>query len=114
MLSEAEIMERAKYCYLVFFQLSHLRDRDPAKPFQYLQILKDSSLALHEDEFIRLTMEEEIRMGNPDGGLTYLISLYEGFTHAYCEVIEKDLSEIRDAIPKEFLQKLAAEMGGRL
>ena len=53
-------------------------------------------------------------MGNPDGGLTYLISLYEGFTHAYCEVIEKDLSEIRDAIPKEFLQKLAAEMGGRL
>ena len=45
MLSEAEIMERAKYCYLVFFQLSHLRDRDPAKPFQYLQILKDSSLA---------------------------------------------------------------------
>jgi len=113
MLAAEEILERAKYCYLVFFQLSHLRDRDPAKPLQYLQILQNSSLKLHEDEFIVKTMEEEIRMGNPDNGLTYLISLYEGFTHAYCEVLEKDLTEIRDAIPKEFLQKLAAEMGGR-
>jgi len=53
-------------------------------------------------------------MGNADGGLNYLITLYEGFAHAYCEVLEKDLTEIRDAVPKKLLKKLAAEMGGSI
>ncbi len=112
MLPETEIQERARYCYLVYFQLSHLRDREAANPLEYLQILQNSSLRLHEDAFIAHTMEEDIRMGNTDAGLGYLVTLYEGFAHAYCEVLEKDLTEIRDAIPKPFLKKLAAEMGG--
>jgi hypothetical protein len=113
MLSETEIQERAKYCYLVFFQLSCLRDRELANPAHYLKVLEKSSLRLIEDEFILMTMEDEFRMGSPDCGLDYLITLYEGFAHAYCEVLEKQLASIRDGIPGDFLKKLAAEMDHR-
>ena len=113
MLSEEEIQERAKYCYLVFFQLSCLRSLELANPAHYLKVLEKSSLRLIEDEFILLTMEDEFRMGSPDCGLDYLITLYEGFAHAYCEVIEKQLTSIRDEIPGDFLKKLAAEMDHR-
>ncbi|MDI9570635.1 MAG: hypothetical protein QM278_07930 [Pseudomonadota bacterium] len=110
MLPETEIIERARYCYLVFFQLSHLQKLNLADPFQYLQILKKSSLQLAGDEFIVATIQEEICQGNPDGGLSYLIALYEGFVHAYCETAEKTLPEIRDVIPGDYLGQLAAEM----
>jgi len=110
MLSEEEIQERAKYCYLVFFQLSCLQEQVLSAPAHYLSVLEKSSLGLSEDEFIRVTMEEEFRMESPDCGLTYLITLYEGFAHAYCEVIEKQLTGIRDEIPPDYLKKLAAEM----
>ncbi len=110
MLSEVEILDRARYCYLVFFQLSHLQELNLADPFQYINILKKSSLQLAEDEFIVATMREEICQGNPDGGLSYLIALYEGFIHAYCETVEKQLPDIRDEIPGDFLGQLAAEM----
>ena len=110
MLSETEIQERAKYCYLVFFQLSCLQALELANPAHYLKVLEKSSLHLLEDEFILLTMEDEFRMGSPDCGLSYLTSLYEGFAHAYCEVVEKQLTSIRDQIPGDFLKKLAAEM----
>lgn len=110
MLSEEEIQERAKYCYLVFFQLSHLRSLELANPAHYLKVLEQSSLHLIEDGFILMTMEDELRMGSPDCGLDYLMTLYEGFAHAYCEVIEKPLTSIRDEIPGEYLKKLAAEM----
>ena len=113
MLSETEIKEMAKYCYLVFFQLSCLRDRELANPAHYLKVLEKSSLRLIEDEFILMTMEDEFRMGSTDCGLDYLITLYEGFAHAYCEVLEKQLASIRDGIPGDFLKKLAAEMDHR-
>ncbi len=110
MLSEEEIQERAKYCYLVFFQLSCLRSLELANPAHYMKVLEKSSLHLIDDEFILLTMEDEFRMGSTDCGLDYLITLYEGFAHAYCEVIEKQLTSIRDGIPGDFLEMLAAEM----
>ena len=47
----------------------------------------------------------------PDGGLLQLISLYEGFTHAFCQVLEKDMDEIKAQIPPDFIKKLAEEMG---
>jgi len=113
MLSEEEIRERAKYCYLVFFQLSCLQELELTNIAHYLKVLEKSSLLLIEDEFIQMTMEEEFRMGSPDCGLSYLINLYEGFAHAYCEVIEKPLTCIRDEISGEYLKKLAAEMDRR-
>ena len=113
MLSEEEIQERAKYCYLVAYQLSCLRSRELANPAHYLEVLEKSSLRLTEDEFILMTMEHEFRMGSTDCGLDYLTALYEGFAHAYCEVMEKQLASIRDQIPGDFLDKLAAEMDHR-
>jgi len=113
MLSEAEIQERAKYCYLVFYQLSCLQELELTNPADLLKVLEKSSLLLIEDDFIQMTMEEEFRMGSPDCGLSYLINLYEGFAHAYCEVIEKPLTSIREQIPGEYLKKLAAEMDYR-
>jgi hypothetical protein len=113
MLSEEEIQERAKYCYLVSYQLSCLRSLELANPAHYLKVLEKSSLRLTEDEFILMTMEHEFRMGSPDCGLDYLMALYEGFAHAYCEVMEKQLTSIRDQIPGDFLKKLAAEMSHR-
>jgi hypothetical protein len=53
-------------------------------------------------------------MGGIDGGLGYLIPLYEGFAHAYCEVLQVPLEEIRDGIPSEFREKLAVEMERKL
>jgi hypothetical protein len=113
MLSEEEIRERAKYCYLVSYQLNCLRSLELANPAHYLKVLEKSSLRLTEDEFILMTMEHEFRMGSPDCGLDYLMALYEGFAHAYCEVMEKQLSSIRDQIPGVFLDKLATEMDYR-
>jgi hypothetical protein len=110
MLSEEEIQERAKYCYLVSYQLSCLRSLELGNPAHYLKVLEKSSLCLTEDEFILMTMEDEFRMGSTDCGLDYLTALYEGFAHAYCEVLEKPLSGIRDQIPGDLLKKLAAEM----
>lgn len=113
MLSEEEIQERAKYCYLVSYQLSYLRSLELANPAHYLKVLEKSSLRLTEDDFILLTMEDEFRMGSLDCGLDYLTTLYEGFAHAYCEVMEKHLTSIRDQIPGDLLKKLAAEMDHR-
>ena len=114
MLSEEEIRERAKYCYLVFLQLSRLRENIQSTPECYLDYLKRSTLRLSEDDFIRCIIEEELKMGNPDGGLTYLITLYEGFAHAYCEVLQVPLEEMRDGIPAGVREKLALEMERKL
>ena len=114
MLPENEVRQRAEYCYLVFLQLSRLRENLQATPERYLDYLKRSTLRLAEDAFIRAIVEEELRMGSPDGGLGYLIPLYEGFAHAYCEVLQTPLEEIRDGIPLDFREKLAAEMERKL
>jgi len=110
MLPKEEIRERAQYCYLVFLQLSRLRENMQVKPECYLDYLKQSTLRLADDEFIQTIIEEELKMGGIDGGLGYLIPLYEGFAHAYCEVLQVPLEEIRDSIPSEFREKLAVEM----
>ncbi|MDQ5987344.1 MAG: hypothetical protein CSYNP_03084 [Syntrophus sp. SKADARSKE-3] len=110
MLNEEEIRERAKYCYCVYLQLSRLHENVCAEPEQYLEYLKQSSLLLAEDEFIKTIIEEENMTGGRDGGMSYLISLYEGFVHAYCEVLCVGLDEIREGIPHEFREKLAEEI----
>lgn len=114
MLAENEIRERAEYCYLVFLQLSCLRDNMQAGPERYLDFMARSTLRLADDEFIHTIVTEELRMGNPDGGLGYLIPLYEGFAHAYCEVLQLPLEEIRDGIPVAFREKMSAEMQKKL
>ena len=114
MLSEEEIRERAKYCYLVFLQLSRLQENAQIAPQHYLDYLERSTLRLGGDNFIRCIIEEELKMGNPDVGLTYLITLYEGFAHAYCEVLQVPLEEMRDKIPAGFREKLVVEMDGKL
>jgi hypothetical protein len=112
MLQESEIEERARYCYCVFFQLSLLYSNDFAQPGQYLQYLANSSLGLGTDEFITMTLREAPELENgPAGGLLSLISLYEGFAHAFCQVLEKDVEEIKAQIPTGFVKKLAEEMG---
>jgi hypothetical protein len=72
MLPENEIRQRAEYCYLVFLQLSRLRDNMQVAPERYLDYLGRSTLRLAEDEFIRSIVEEELKMGSHDGGLGYL------------------------------------------
>jgi hypothetical protein len=114
MLPENEVRQRAEYCYLVFLQLSRLRDNMQAPPERYLDYLGRSTLRLAEDEFIRSIVEEELRIGSHDCGLGYLIALFEGFAHAYSEVLEIPLEEIRDGIPLDFREKLAAEMDRKL
>jgi|OpeIllAssembly_1097287.scaffolds.fasta_scaffold69561_2 hypothetical protein len=113
MLSVSEVRERAEYCYLVFLQLSCLRANHSAVPARYLDYLKRSTLRLADDEFVLTILDEEMKMGTPDGGLGYLIALYEGFSHAYCEVLQIPLEEIRDGIPLAFREKLSAEMDGK-
>jgi hypothetical protein len=114
MLSEEEVRERAEYCYLVFLQLSRLRENDRVAPERYQEYLERSTLRLGEDAFIRCIIEEELKMGSRDGGLGYLIPLYEGFAHAYGEVLQTSLEEIRDGIPAGFREKLALEMERKL
>ena len=114
MLPENEIRERAEYCYLVFLQLSCLRANPKADPNRYPDYLARSTLHLADDEFIRTILDEELKMGTADGGLGYLIALYEGFAHAYCEVLQRPLEEIRDGVPQNFREKLAGEMEQKL
>jgi hypothetical protein len=114
MLPENETRQRAEYCYLVFLQLNRLRDNMQVAPERYLDYLERSTLRLAEDEFIRSIVEEELKMGSHDGGLGYLIALFEGFAHAYSEVLEIPLEEIRDSLPVDLREKLAAEMERKL
>jgi hypothetical protein len=114
MLPENEIRQRAEYCYLVFLQLNRLRDNMQVTPERYLDYLERSTLRLAQDEFIRSIVEEELKMGSSDGGLGYLIALFEGFAHGYSEVLETPLEEIRDSLPVDLREKLAAEMERKL
>lgn len=110
MLSREEVLQRAEYCFMVHFQLSCLQAEDVIPPTEYIKYLRKSSLKLAEDPFICIIIEEDLRRGVPDGGLSYLIALYEGFTHAFCEVLGMDVSTLRDSISPDFLKKLAAEV----
>lgn len=114
MLSEDEIRQRAEYCYCVLLQLGWLQHNANIPPSEYLECLGRSSLDLAEDAFITMTLEEALMQGQPDGGLTSLIHLYEGFVHALCEVLEIDSEEIRRAIPSGFLERLASEVGKQI
>jgi len=114
MLDASEIEERARYCYCVFLQLSWLLSNDFAEPGSYAEYLAKSSLGLGSDRFIAMTLEEAMMENRPAGGLRSLVSLYEGFCHAFCQVLEKDVEEIKAQISPGFLNKLAEEMGVEL
>lgn len=113
MLSEEEIRERAEYCYCVYIQLNALLRNELLDPSRYMECLKNSSLQLGEDEFIKATIEESLLEGFEDGGLDSLISLYEGFVHAFCTVLEIDIKEMVRSISGEFLEKLVDEVSIR-
>ena len=110
MLSEKEIRERAEYCYCVYVQLSSLLRSEIIDPSEYMRYLKKSSLQLGDDEFITMMIEDGFIMGLEDGGLSGLIHLYEGFTRAFCEVLEIDLEDIIKHISPDFLQQLTEEV----
>jgi transcriptional regulator of met regulon len=40
--------------------------------------------------------------------------MYESFVHAFCEVMQTDIEDLRDSLPREALEKLASEMGVEL
>jgi len=111
MLTEEEIRERAQYCCCVLMQLGWLHDNELVEPHQYLDYLENSSLQLASDAFITTTIEEALAMRQPDGGLSTLLALYEGFVHAYCEVLETRHEEVSKEVPQDFLRKLASEVG---
>ncbi|HPC04897.1 MAG TPA: hypothetical protein PKY58_12935 [Syntrophales bacterium] len=113
MLPEEEILERLKYCYLVFCQLASLQRNEAADPFDYEEILKGSSLRLQEDEFITTTLRDGLIQGIEDGGLSNLVSMYEGFVHAYCEVLETGPEDIERMIPREYLEEIIREVNPR-
>ena len=110
MLPEKEIVERLEYCYLVYCQLAALQMNESVEPFEYLDVLKKSSLRIEEDGFIGMTLKDGFMRGIEDGGLSNLISLYEGFVHAFCEVLETDLEDVKDTIPGDILEKVVREV----
>lgn len=111
MLPENEVMDRAFYCYCVCLQLNWLLSNDGVTPPQYLKVLKDSSLQLGDDDFILQSITEALVSGEEDGGLDNLITIYESFAYAYCEVLEISMDDLRDTIPPERLKELASEVG---
>ena len=113
MLDVSEIEERARFCYCVFLQLNWLSSNDFVEPGQYPDYLAKSSLGLGTDQFITMSLDEALMENRPDGGLGSLVSLYEGFTYAFCQVLEKDMDQIKAQISPGFLKKLAEEMGVR-
>jgi hypothetical protein len=110
MLTEGEVRERAHYCYCVLLQLGWLHDNEQIEPHQYLEYLQNSSLHLAGDAFIAATIEEALLMRQPDAGLSKLLALYEGFVHAFCEVLEDEMETLTKEISRDFLRKLAAEV----
>jgi hypothetical protein len=111
MLSEKDIRERAEYCYLVCLQLNWLDGNYNARPEQYLDYLKKSSLGLAEDEYIRTSIEEGLMTGEEDAGLNELILVYESLVMAFCEVLEINSEKLKEGIPLDRLKNLASEMG---
>jgi hypothetical protein len=114
MLAEQDVRERAQYCYCVLLQLGWLHDNELVEPHHYLDCLENSSLQLASDEFVTTSIEEALAMKRPDAGLTTLLALYEGFLHAYCEVLESNHEEVSKEIPQDFIRKLASEVGVEL
>jgi hypothetical protein len=110
MLSEQEVRERAEFCYCVVWQLKHLLRNELLNPLTYQDFLKRSSLGLGTDEFIGSAIEEGLLSGKENAGVNDLISLYEGFLLAYCEVLEIDMETVVAGIPTESLRILADEM----
>jgi len=110
MLSREEVHERARYCYLVFHQLSCLASHESVPASEHYRMLKQSSLKLAEDDFMRMTFEEEAAWGQTDHTLSHIINLYEGFTHAFCEVLQMSFEELRGSISPGYLTILAEEM----
>jgi hypothetical protein len=113
MLSEEEVRQRAEYCYCVYIQLNALLKNELLDPSRYMEYLKNSSLHLGDDEFIKATIEEGLLTGLEDGGLESLISLYEGFVHAFCTVLEIDIRDMVQNISGDFLEKLVEEVSIR-
>ncbi len=111
MLAEKDIRERAEYCYLVCLQLNWLEGNYNARPAQYLDYLKKSSLGLANDEYIRTSIEEGMMSGKEDAGINEIILVYESFTMAFCEVLEITQEKLKEGIPLARLKSLAAEMG---
>jgi len=111
MLSEKEVCDRAEYCYLICLQLNWMLANESIPPEKYLEQIRKSSLGLAEDEFIVMSIEEGLRTGLEDCGVNNLILMYESFVHAFCEVMQTDIQDLRDSIPRDVLKKLAAEMG---
>ena len=111
MLTEAEIRERARFCYCVFRQMNWLYGNSSIMPSDYIKYLQKSSLELAGDEFIILTLEEAAIQENVEYGLHSLINFYEGLTHALCEVLETDMETIKQEISPELMDRLASEVG---
>jgi hypothetical protein len=114
MLTEKEVCDRAEYCYLICLQLNWMLSNEAIPPEKYLEQIKKSSLALADDDFIVMTLEDGLRSGVEDCGVNNLILIYESFVHALCEVMQIDVEDLRDSIPPDLLQKLSAEMGVEL
>jgi len=114
MLTEKEVCDRAEYCYLICLQLNWMLSNEANQPEKYLEQIKKSSLGLADDDFIVMTLEDGLRSGVEDCGVNNLILIYESFVHALCEVMQIDVEDLRESIPRELLQKLAAEMGVEL
>ncbi len=114
MLSEKEVCDRAEYCYLICLQLNWMLANESIQPEKYLEQIGKSSLGLADDEFIVMSIEEGLKAGLEDAGVNDLILMYESFVHAFCEVMETDIQDLRDSLPRETLAKLASEMGVEL
>ncbi|MCF8053924.1 MAG: hypothetical protein K9K75_01705 [Deltaproteobacteria bacterium] len=111
MLQENEVLERMKYCYLVYRQLGWLYTNSMIAPPDYVSYLKSSSLRLGEDDFIMESMQEATRFGEIEEALRELLSFYEGMAYALAAVLEIPIANMEDLFPNEELILLAREMG---
>lgn len=111
MLSESDVRERATYCTCVLMQLGWLSGNSAVRPDRYMEVLRGSSLDLANDPLIASTIDEALLTSQPDGGLSGLLSFFEGVVFALCEVLQTDLDSLSENIPGDFLDKLAREVG---
>ena len=109
--TQDEIMEKARYCYLVFRQLGWLYSNINIDPSEYIKHIQESSLQLFRDSFIMTTLEDGEENGNIEDTLRRLVAFYEGIVFALSDVLKIDFNVLEQEVSSDVLERIAQEVG---